>query len=277
VKRLGLAVIGLLTIPALSSQAEHWEHTGVLEKITALAVSEGHVFAGTHDGGVILSTDGGASWRNVSKGLPSHTTVEALAAMGDEVFVATTHARLHIDTYYTDTGRTRITNPYVGGVFHSTNSGSSWVDSGIGLPKTEDVEALGVCGGRLFAGVRNAGIYLSGDNGASWGPVNEGFPMLNAAQRSCESKHSGVFWLQMQHAGNCRGIRDVRWRPQGRLAGLTTQVSVCLQASLSGACTRHCKVGWNLLATSEVHFVGRLARESGMWNDHIVFVHIEAD
>ena len=94
---------------------------------------------------------------------------------------------------------------------------------------------------------------------------------------SCESKHSGVFWLQMQHAGNCRGIRDVRWRPQGRLAGLTTQVSVCLQASLSGACTRHCKVGWNLLATSEVHFVGRLPGEGCMGNYGVVLLDVECD
>jgi hypothetical protein len=61
------------------------------------------------------------------------------------------------------------------------------------------------------------------------------------------------------------------------LAGLTTQVSVCLQASLSGACMRHCEVSWNLLAMSEVHFVGRLDRESGMWNDRVVWLHVEAD
>ena len=37
------------------------------------------------------------------------------------------------------------------------------------------------------------------------------------------------------------------------------------------------KVGWDLLAMPEVHFVGRLAREGRMWNDRIVFLHIEAD
>ena len=81
---------------------------------------------------------------------------------------------------------------------------------------------------------------------------------------------SAFFWHRT-------GIRDIRWRPKGRLAGPTTQVPVCLQASLSGARTGHRKVDWDLFATSEVHFVGRLARECGMRNDRIIFLNIEAD
>jgi hypothetical protein len=57
-----------------------------------------------------------------------------------------------------------------GGVFLSTNNGTSW--TGTGLAGT-DVVALGVSGANLLAGT-SGGLFLSTDNGASWNPVNNG-------------------------------------------------------------------------------------------------------
>jgi hypothetical protein len=65
-----------------------------------------------------------------------------------------------------------------GGVFLSTDNGTSWTDVRIGLTST-DVWALAVSGTNLFAGTSHgwfstgpAGVFLSTDNGTSWTEVD---------------------------------------------------------------------------------------------------------
>jgi len=56
-----------------------------------------------------------------------------------------------------------------------------------------------------------------------------------------------------------------------------TQFSVGLHSSITGPRMRGCEVSGHLLATSEIHLVGCLARESGMRNDGVVLLDIEFD
>ena len=58
-----------------------------------------------------------------------------------------------------------------GGVFLSTNNGTSW--TAIGLTNS-DVFSLAVSGTNLFAGTRGGGVFLSTNNGTSWTAVNSG-------------------------------------------------------------------------------------------------------
>ena len=60
-----------------------------------------------------------------------------------------------------------------GGVFLSTNNGTSWTPVNSGLTNTY-VLSLGVSGTNLIAGTAMGGIYLSTNNGTSWTPVNLG-------------------------------------------------------------------------------------------------------
>ena len=69
-----------------------------------------------------------------------------------------------------------ITN---GGVFLSTNNGTSWTAASAGLPSTSTVDALTASGTYLFAGTN--GIFLSTDNGTSWTAANTGFTGASVA------------------------------------------------------------------------------------------------
>ena len=54
-----------------------------------------------------------------------------------------------------------------GGVFLSTNNGTSWTAASTGLTNTS-IYALAVSGTNLFAGTYGGGVFLSTNNGTSW-------------------------------------------------------------------------------------------------------------
>ena len=65
-----------------------------------------------------------------------------------------------------------------GGVFLSTNNGTSWSAVNTGLWYT-DVRALAVSGTNLFAGTYGGGVFLSTNNGTSWRAVMTGLTNMN--------------------------------------------------------------------------------------------------
>jgi hypothetical protein len=113
------------------------------------------LYAGTHNGGIFKSTDGGASWSVVNTGL-TNSLVFALA------LDPTTPT-----TLYTGTG---------GGVFKSTDGGASWSAVNTGLTNT-NVRALALdptTPTTLYAGTWGGGVFKSTDGGAHWSAVNTG-------------------------------------------------------------------------------------------------------
>ncbi|MRR59338.1 MAG: hypothetical protein EG824_14175, partial [Deltaproteobacteria bacterium] len=69
-----------------------------------------------------------------------------------------------------------------GGVFLSTDNGTSWTAVSEGLPRAPwdstqyaPIYCLGMCGENLFAGT-DLGVYVSANNGNSWTAVNAGLP-----------------------------------------------------------------------------------------------------
>ena len=62
-----------------------------------------------------------------------------------------------------------------GGIFCSTDNGSSWVSSSDGLTQS-NFKAIAVSGTNLFAGSDGGGVFLSTDDGVSWKAVNNGLP-----------------------------------------------------------------------------------------------------
>ena len=65
-----------------------------------------------------------------------------------------------------------------GGVFLSTNSGTSWSAASTGLP-SYSVYALATSGTNLFAGTSGGGVFLSTNNGTSWSAVSTGLTKTN--------------------------------------------------------------------------------------------------
>ncbi|HRR09976.1 MAG TPA: hypothetical protein PLO56_14905, partial [Rhodothermales bacterium] len=62
-----------------------------------------------------------------------------------------------------------------GGVYSSSNNGSSWTPVNSGLTNT-NVRSLALlnANGVLFAGTNGGGVFMSSNNGSSWTPVNNG-------------------------------------------------------------------------------------------------------
>jgi hypothetical protein len=64
-----------------------------------------------------------------------------------------------------------------GGVYLSTNNGTSWTGVNAGLSADTYVNALAVSGSNIFAGAMDGSVYLSTNNGTSWTGVNAGLPV----------------------------------------------------------------------------------------------------
>ncbi len=145
--------------------------------INALAVIGGNLFAGTSSesnggksvgGGVYLSMDNGASWSDVSDGLPTQPgpdDVNAFAVIGTTLFAGTSASKPQAST---------------GPVFRSTNNGTSWVEASAGFPTNVFDLSLAVSDSNgsspmLIAGSEGGGILFSTDMGTNW--TSAGLPL----------------------------------------------------------------------------------------------------
>ena len=125
-----------------------WKMLNSSNYFDALAVKDTNLFVGSYSG-VYLSTDNGNSWNPVNNGL-TNNIILSLAFSGKNLFAGTGGS----------------------GVFLSTNNGASWTSVSSGLTNFT-IWALYVSGSNLFAGTQN-GMFLTTDNGSSWTPVNNG-------------------------------------------------------------------------------------------------------
>jgi photosystem II stability/assembly factor-like uncharacterized protein len=122
------------------------------------------------NGGVRRSSDNGISWQTINNGLPSEIAVEALFALGINIFAATDN-----------------------GVFRSTDNGNNWSlvwNNGSVTGFTSDLKNY------IYASSANTGlrgIYRSTDNGASWQPFNEGFIRLPESVFSITYRNGYLF------------------------------------------------------------------------------------
>ncbi len=144
------------------------------EVIFAIAPStrqKGLIWAGTNDGKVWLTRDGGDAWTDLTAnlaGLPAWGTVTSIQPS----FFDPATAYLSVDAHLVDDR-----NAYI---FKTTDFGASWTRIDASLPRSEfsyvktvseDPNARGL----LFAGTGNA-LYYSPDEGAHWKPLKDGLP-----------------------------------------------------------------------------------------------------
>ena len=152
-----------------------WEPSGPWGgDVQSLAVhSDGQtVWAGTNDGGVFKSTDGGAHWSATNTGL-ANLDVRSLA--------------LHSD------GQTVWAGTYGGGVFKSTDGGANWsaAHTGLGNPDVQSL-ALHSDGQTVWAGTWD-GVFKSIDGGANWSATNTGLGNLTVLSLALHSDGQTVW------------------------------------------------------------------------------------
>jgi len=100
-----------------------------------------------------------SQWEQTSG--PGGGTVKSFAVSGTNIFAGT---------------------GWGGGVFKSTNNGTSWTAVNNGLPLSPFVLSLAVSGTNIFAGTPYypiGGVYKSTNNGTNWTDVNDGLPNLD--------------------------------------------------------------------------------------------------
>jgi photosystem II stability/assembly factor-like uncharacterized protein len=106
---------------------------------------------------VFKSTDLGATWIDMSKGL-GNGGIEALLYDGNTVFAGTP----------ADTA----------GIYRSTNGGQSWDPAAVGLPVASEIRSMIAFAGYVFAGTQGDGIYRSSDHGDTWTKTDINNPLL---------------------------------------------------------------------------------------------------
>jgi photosystem II stability/assembly factor-like uncharacterized protein len=148
------------------------DNTGVEVYDTIFSVVESPVqkdliWAGTDDGLVQLTRDGGQHWENVTpKAMPDWGTVSMIEASSRDAGTAYLAVERHKSDDFA---------PYV---FKTTDFGKTWTKLVAGFPANDYVHAVRVDPRRpnlLFAGTEQ-GVYLSFDDGMLWQPLQLNLP-----------------------------------------------------------------------------------------------------
>jgi photosystem II stability/assembly factor-like uncharacterized protein len=147
------------------------EYAGVVFAIAESRLKPGLIWAGTNDGQLQLTQDGGKTWTNLTAhlpGLPPWGTVAAIEASRHEAGAAYVAVDLHqVDNR----------DPFV---FKTRDYGRTWTPIVNGIPRSplsyvhalrEDPARRGL----LYLGTEN-GLYLSFDDGGRWQPLSSGLP-----------------------------------------------------------------------------------------------------
>jgi len=173
------------------------DNTGVEVYDTIFSVVESPVekdliWAGTDDGLVHITRDGGQHWENVTpKAMPEWGTVSMIEASSREPGTAYIAVERHkMDDFA----------PYV---FKTTDFGNTWTKLINGFPANNYIHAVRSDPqrpGLLFAGTEQ-GVYVSFDDGAKWQPIEINLPMSPVNDLIVKNNdlvvatHGRAFWI----------------------------------------------------------------------------------
>jgi photosystem II stability/assembly factor-like uncharacterized protein len=175
--------------------------TSVAGNVHAIAISSNGnaIFAGNQTG-VVISTDGGASW------IRSHNPL----TVGVWSIRVTSSNTLYAGTQ--------------GGVFKSVDGGASFSPVNSGLYNTK-VSAIAIDPSNsrtIYAVEQSQGVFKSVDGGASWQSVNNGLTDKRVNALAIDPSNSRIIYAGI-YGGICKSMNDgARWSPAS--AGLTDPI-----------------------------------------------------
>ena len=157
------------------------EYAGVVFALAESPKQPGLIWAGTNDGLVQLTRDGGQNWTNVTAnipGLPEWGTVSNIEA-----------SRYDAGTAYISVDLHQVNNrdPFL---YRTNDYGKTWTRITNGIPHSmlsyaHCIREDPVRRGLLFAGTEN-GVYITFNDGANWQPLESNLP------------HAPVYWIAIQ-------------------------------------------------------------------------------
>lgn len=166
--------------------------------ILEMFASHDTLYFGLYGGGVVRSTNDGATFEFINNGFPASAYVVAFAQVGEYLFAGLSGNGGTVGIYRTsvnainwtqmNTGfnatfsigdiTTKGTDLFVttsGGLFRSTNLGNNWFEP---LPGFTNFGALTVYHGDIYTGSGGDGVFKSSNDGASWTTPNAGLKPL---------------------------------------------------------------------------------------------------
>lgn len=174
-----------------TNEAVGAENYGTLSYLIESPHEKGTLWAGSDDGLVHLTQDGGESWTNVTPMDLKESLINAIEI-----------SPIDPATAYIATTRYKF-NDYTPAIYKTTDYGSNWTNISSGIPYgaftrvvREDTSDKNL----LFAGTEN-GIYISRDGGANWNPFQLNLPItpitdLKIAHNDLVVATSGrSFWI----------------------------------------------------------------------------------
>jgi photosystem II stability/assembly factor-like uncharacterized protein len=161
------------------------EYAPVVMAIAESPKEAGVIWAGTNDGQVQITRDGGSNWTNVTKNIPNMLSWGTVANIEA--------SRYNAGAAYITVDGHQVNNrdPLV---YKTTDYGKTWKAIDNGIPHTmlsyahcvrEDPRREGL----LYLGTEG-GIYVSFDDGANWQPLQANLP------------HAPVYWMVVQEQFN---------------------------------------------------------------------------
>jgi photosystem II stability/assembly factor-like uncharacterized protein len=160
-------------------------YAAVLFAIAESPLEEGVIWAGSNDGLVHVTRDGGGSWTNVTGNLPDLPpwgTISNIEVSRHEAGAAYISVDFH---------QVGIFDPFA---YKTTDYGESWTLISDGIPRSvfsyvHVIREDPVRSGLLYLGTEN-GLYVSFDDGREWVPFQSNLP------------HAPVYWLTVQEHFN---------------------------------------------------------------------------
>jgi photosystem II stability/assembly factor-like uncharacterized protein len=154
------------SLPVLP-QAQQDQRRGVIYAVAASYKTTQTVWAGTDDGLMWITRDGGANWTNITPpGLTAWSKIAQIDA-----------SRFDDDTAYVAVNRMRI-DDWTPHAFRTHDGGKSWQSISAGLPDDAPVNAVRadpVQKGLLYAATERA-VWVSLDDGDHWLPLEYNLP-----------------------------------------------------------------------------------------------------
>ncbi len=167
--RLYKTIDGAANWSAISPDLSNGPYSGNLVYGTIISISVSKldsliIYAGTDDGNVWVTQDGGTNWSNISTDLPNRWVTKVLASQDDvdEVFVTFSGYRYGED---------------FGHIYKSINAGMSWLDISGNLPDVPVNDIEKDMWGNLFIAT-DIGVLSSYDEGLSWEPLGIDLPSV---------------------------------------------------------------------------------------------------
>ena len=222
------------------------DNTGVEVYDTIFSVVESPaqrdlIWAGTDDGLVHITRDGGQHWENITpKAMPEWGTVSMIEASPTDAGTAYIAVERHkLDDFA----------PYV---FKTTDFGKTWTKLINGIPSDDYVHAVRVDPkrpGLLFAGTEK-GVYVSFNDGGKWEPLQLNLPMAPINDLVVKNNdlvvatHGRSFWV-LDDITPLRQYNDSIPQQQAHLFTPTTTNMTAFRPTFFGALGAGSSVGKN--------------------------------